>query len=282
MGKMRKKNVPKEKVKNASKVGDRLFLDFSSNKYPSMGGAKFLCLMMDDHSGFLIAEYLKQKSDLAEKGVELINKLENDFDLKVRRICYDYAGENKILEKECTRRKMGVMFEYTSVNTPQQNGRIERKFATLHGRVQSMFVAAGIDGSLRKLLWAEAMNTAVDINNIFVNQQDEKSPYKMMTRGTTPPKYAMTLQRFGEIGIVPNRTSQHKSKITNRGKAVLMVGYNRQSAQGVYRILNFKTKKFTQSRDVKWCNQMYASYKNLWKKTMTMIHQVRSRRMWNH
>ena len=63
LGKTRKKNVTKEKVPNASRNRDRLFLDISSIKYPSMGGARYLCLMMDYHSGFVVGSYLKKKSD---------------------------------------------------------------------------------------------------------------------------------------------------------------------------------------------------------------------------
>ena len=64
---------------------------------------------------------------------------------------------------------MHIKFKYTSSGTPQQNGRIERKFATLYGRVRAMFIGAGIKGRLRKLLWAEAMNTAIDLDNIMTH-----------------------------------------------------------------------------------------------------------------
>ena len=147
LGKIKKKDVAKAKIPNAPRNGDRLFLDISSIKYPSMGGARYLCLMMDDHSGFVLDTYLKQKSDLQEKGIEMIQIFENDFNIKVKKIRCDNAGENQTMEKDCVRRKMGVTFEYTAVGTPQQNGRIERKFATLYGRVRAMFAAAGISGS---------------------------------------------------------------------------------------------------------------------------------------
>ena len=63
-----------------------------------------------------------------------------------------------------------------------KNGRIKRKFATLYyGRVRSMFIATGLEGSLRKKLWAKAMNTAVDLNNIIVNQHDVKTLYKIIS-----------------------------------------------------------------------------------------------------
>ena len=257
LGKMKKKNVPKDKVPNAPRSGDRLFLDISSIKYPSMGGAKYLCLMMDDHSGFVTGSYLKKKSDLQEKGINMIQNFENDFDVKVKRIRCDNAGENQSMEKECVRRKMGITFEYTSVGTPQQNGQIKRKFATLYGRVRAMFVAAGISGSLRKKLWAEAMNTAIDMNNIIINQKDEKTPYEVINGKGTSPRYSKQLRRFGEIGVILNKRGQLKSKMVDRGTIAMMVGYHRQSAEGVYRMLNLETHKITQTRDVRWTQQMY-------------------------
>ena len=257
LGKMRKKNVTKEKVPNASRNGDRLFLDISSIKYPSMGGARYLCLMMDDHSGFVVGSYLKKKSELQEKGIDMIRKFENNFNIKVKKIRCDNAGENQAMESECSRQKMGIVFEYTSVGTPQQNGRIERKFATLYGRVRAMFVAAGITGSLRKRLWAEAMNTAIDMNNIIVNQLDGKTPHEVVTGKDTFPRYAKQLRRFGEVGIILNKRGQLKSKMLDRGTLAIMVGYHRQSAEGVYRMLNLDTHKITQTRDVRWTQQMY-------------------------
>ena len=155
------------------------------------------------------------------------------------------------MERECVRRKIGIVFEYTSIGTPQQNGRIERKFATLYGRVRAMFVAAGIDGSLQKRLWAEAMNTAIDMNNIIANQRDGRTPYKVVTGKNTFPRYATHLCRFGEIGVILNKIGQLKSKMMDRGTVAIMVGYHQQSAEGVYRMLNLDTHKITQTRDVR-------------------------------
>ena len=51
-GKMRQKNIPKIKVKQADSPGDRFFLDISSMKYEILGGARFWVLMMHDCTGF--------------------------------------------------------------------------------------------------------------------------------------------------------------------------------------------------------------------------------------
>ena len=59
IGKMRQKNVSKEQVPRAKEVGERMFIDISSIKYRSAGGAKYWALFMDDNSGFLISRFLK-------------------------------------------------------------------------------------------------------------------------------------------------------------------------------------------------------------------------------
>ena len=107
---------------------------------------------------------------------------------------------------------MNICFEYTAVNTPQQNGRVDRKFATIYGRVGTMLMAAGIEGKLRQLLWAEAGNTAINLMNFHTSHQDQKSPYELFTKMETPPKYALNLKHFGEIGITL-RPQKIKSKI---------------------------------------------------------------------
>ncbi len=44
---------------------------------------------------------------------------------------------------------LGTKFEYTAVGTHQHNGRVERKFATMYGRIRSMMIGAGIKEYLR-------------------------------------------------------------------------------------------------------------------------------------
>ena len=257
VGKMKKKNISKQQLDRAEKPGDRLFMDISSIKYASAGGAKFWALFVDDCTDFVFGVYMKKKSDLSIDGIKLINSIENNYGIKIKKIRCDNAGENKAFEEEIIDRGMKICFEYTAVNTPQQNGRVERKFATIYGRVRSMLTAAGIEGRLRHLLWAEAGNTAIHLMNIQTSHQNQKSPYELFAKKNTPPKYASNLKRFGEIGIIlkPNKI---KSKMLDRGQKAMMVGYGTQHGEGVYRMYKFDTGKITQTRDVRWIKQIYA------------------------
>ena len=195
----------------------------------------------------------------------------------------DNSGENLSLEKQCINKNMKIKFEYTSPGTPQQNGPIERKFATLYGRIQSMFVSAGIEGQLRKRLWAEAANTSAMIDNITVNQGVLKTPYELFSGENGPPRYACQLRTFEEIGIVTNKKSQLKSKFLNRGKKAMMVGYHEQSTMVVYRMHNFDTGNIIQTRNVRWTGQKYQDYesKQEWSSELSNEEEDRNERKKN-
>jgi transposase InsO family protein len=65
----------------------------------------------------------------------------------------DNAGENKTFQTEAEKdRELNLTFEFTAPCTPQQNGKIERKFTTLWGKVRSMLNSAKLPWSLRNKL----------------------------------------------------------------------------------------------------------------------------------
>jgi len=83
-------------------------------------------------------------------------------------ICADNAGENQVLERLLKQEGLGVNFEYSAPNTPQQNGQVERRFATLYGRVRDKLKSVDT-----KKLWAKACNTATDLSNVLVKPRKD-------------------------------------------------------------------------------------------------------------
>jgi transposase InsO family protein len=61
-----------------------------------------------------------------------------------------------------------IKFEYTAPNTPQQNGKIERKFATLYGKIRSILNAAGFPAFLHSRLWSYAAKSVTQLENTIV------------------------------------------------------------------------------------------------------------------
>jgi hypothetical protein len=60
----------------------------------------------------------------------LVKELKN-----VKFLSLDDAVENFALEKLCKQQNVNVKFEFSGPRTPQRNGKVERKFQTLYGRI---------------------------------------------------------------------------------------------------------------------------------------------------
>jgi hypothetical protein len=58
--------------------------------------------------------------------------------INVKNIRCDDSGENKALFEACQAQGYGVKFECFGPRTPQQNGKVERKFQTFFGRIRTM------------------------------------------------------------------------------------------------------------------------------------------------
>ena len=164
--KSRQKNTSKDTVVRSKVAGERLFIDISSVKGVSIGGSKYWLAIVDDFTDMTWSMFLKQKSEQVNRIIDFIRDLKVKLNLSVKYIRCDNAGENKSLEKRCLREGFGVQFEYTAPDTPQYNGRVERKFATLYSRVRVILNRSMVPSGLRQKLWAEAAQLAT-LQEIF-------------------------------------------------------------------------------------------------------------------
>jgi len=145
IGKMRQKNVPKGPKEKSTKPGHRMYIDLKSSKYTSTGGSKYWCLAVDEATHMKFSMFLKQKSDMKEKLVPFLKELQHTYGVKVKHIRCNNAGENRALEDLCIEKDLGIIFEYTAPGTPQQNGVVERAFATMLGKTRAIMNGAGFD-----------------------------------------------------------------------------------------------------------------------------------------
>ena len=76
--------------------------------------------------------FIKSKSEVAGKVVAVIKALRAKDATMGKYIRCDNAGENKTCEEKCKEEGLDVIFKYTAPSTPQQNGKVERSFATLY------------------------------------------------------------------------------------------------------------------------------------------------------
>jgi hypothetical protein len=57
--------------------------------------------------------------------------------------------------------------EFTIPETPEQNGQVERSFATLWGRIRAMLNRLGVPQDFRVKFWAECTSRATKLSNLI-------------------------------------------------------------------------------------------------------------------
>ena len=264
IGKAKQKSVPKFAANRALVFGERVFFDLSWIKGTSLGNSNYWLLAVDECTKFCWSRFIKKKSDLKTEMMRILEDIENiclikKVSMKNVHLRCDNAGENKSLHDDLKTKKPHIKFEFTSPKTPQQNGVVERAFATLKGRVRSMMDFAGMHTSKRQQLWCEAANTATKLANILVKNNTDLCAHEKVYDQL--PGYAHKLRIFGEIGIVSNTGAIHNAT-HDRGIKCIFLGYADDHSGDVYRFYNMRTGRVILSRDVIWINKTYSEHEN--------------------
>ena len=198
LSKARQSNLNKTTDVRSKVKGERLCIDISYTGKTSLGGSIYWLLIMDDCTDYLWSYFLKEKSDTTIYVIRLIKDL-NAKGFKTKYMRCDNAGENKALKTQCEDEGLGINFEFTARNTPQHNGKVERKFQTLYGRIKSQLNQANLPEGLKNYLWAEAANTATLWDNAMVKVTGDLPAYTKFWG--KDPTYINNMHPFGEMGV---------------------------------------------------------------------------------
>jgi hypothetical protein len=117
--------------------------------------------------------------------------------------------------------------------------------------------SSGDKDQLRSGVWAECAMKVKFLSNVTSIKNKEVCPYELLFG--CKPKLPTSLRSFGEIGVVTTKANI-QSKLENRGKPCMFVGYSVHHANDVYRMLNLDTKRIIQSRDIIWLNEAYQDW----------------------
>jgi transposase InsO family protein len=218
------KNLGYNEGEEAVMLGERIIIDISSIKQVSYGGAKFWLLVQDEYSDYLWSFFLSTKSEQTEVLFNWIASYQKQYDMTIKTIGCDNSGENLKLKKELSNSQYNIKFEFTAPYTPQQNGKIERKFATLWGKVRSTMNSAQLPWTLCNKLWDQCAKLITQLQNILISKEHGDSPYKMMH--DKEPEWLNNLHKFGELAIVHDGANANiRAKLQDGGLAAIFVGY---------------------------------------------------------
>ena len=136
----------------------------------------------------------------------LIDNLKNKYNLQVQWLRCDNAGENQAFEWTCKQEMLGIDFEYIAPGTPQQNGHVERKFATLFNWLCTMLSSGKFTAYLQNSLWVEAANTATILENNLITPTRTLSPFQQFF-GKGKQNVLLSMQNLVKCALPPSMTT---------------------------------------------------------------------------
>lgn len=205
----------------------------------SPGGKRYVLTFIDDFSRYTTIYLLKEKSEVRDKLKEFVAMMKTKFGHKPKVFRSDRGGEyvgNKLQE---WLKLEGIQAQFTAPYTPQQNGVAERKNRSLIEMARCMLEDAGLE----KIFWAEAVNTAVYLQNRLPSRSISKTPFELWNGKAPNVKHCI---RFGAKCIV-HVPVQKRRKLDNTGVQMIFVGYD----GAAYRCYDPVKRKVTISRDVR-------------------------------
>lgn len=127
-------------------------MDSTSVKVASLGGSKVWHLMVDDATGYAWTQLVKTNNKIPRKAINLIRDLKVRLEITVKYVRCNNAGKYCSLKKMCEDKGLEITFEFMAPNSPQYNGKVERKLAMLYARTQANLNGAKLSGWLRNYL----------------------------------------------------------------------------------------------------------------------------------
>jgi len=132
IGKQTRMSHPRLEHQATSKVVELLHMDLMGPmQVESIGGKRYVPVVVDDFSRFTWVNFIREKSDTFDVFRELCTQLQREKGFGIIRIRSDHGTEfeNEKFDEYCSYE--GIKHEFSSPITPQQNGVIERKNRTL-------------------------------------------------------------------------------------------------------------------------------------------------------
>ncbi|KAG8480148.1 hypothetical protein CXB51_024926 [Gossypium anomalum] len=217
----------------------------------SLSGNRYFILFINDSTRYCWIYFLKHKSEVAQVFMKFKAAVETETGCKIKTIRSDNGTEYTSAQFQAICNDAGIKHQLTNVYTSQQNGVCERKNRSLLDMARCLL----FEKKLPKNLWAEAVNTAVYLQNRLPTKAlEQKTPFEGWF-GFKPS--VQHLRVFGCL-CYAHIPAVKRDKLSKRAKPGILVGYS--SVKKGYRILDPSTNKVQVSRDVVFDEKAYLNW----------------------
>jgi transposase InsO family protein len=224
---------PHKNIMMTERSLELLYMDlFDPIAYISIDGSKYYLVIMDDYSRFTWVFFLQEKSQTQETLKRFLRRAQNEFRLRIKKIRSDNGTEFKNSQIEGFLEEEGIKHEFSSPNTPQQNGVVDRNNRTLLDMARTMLD----EYKTPDRFWAEAINTSCySINRLYLHRILKKTSHELLTGKKPNVSY---FRVFGSKCFILIKRGRN-SKFAPEAVEDFLLGYDLDTR--AYRVFNKST-----------------------------------------
>ncbi|GKB66327.1 retrovirus-related pol polyprotein from transposon TNT 1-94 [Tanacetum coccineum] len=173
-GKSKKASHPLKLVPSDHSKLEILHMDLCGPLWvASINGKKYILVIVDDYSCYTWVYFLHSKDETPEIIKKFISQAQLNYKAKVCKIRTDNGTEFKNSTLKAHYEKLGIMQQFSTARTPQQNEVVEIRNRTLVEAARTMLIFS----RLPEFLWAKAVATACFTQNrSIIHTRHNKTP----------------------------------------------------------------------------------------------------------
>ncbi|GKB49368.1 retrovirus-related pol polyprotein from transposon TNT 1-94 [Tanacetum coccineum] len=166
-GKSKKASHPLKLIPSDHSKLELLHMDLCGPmRVASINGKKYILVIVDDYSRYTWVYFLHSKDETPEIIKKFIAQAQLNYKAKVCKIRTDNGTEFKNANLKAHYEKLGIMQQFSTARTPQQNGVVKRRNRTLVEAARTMLIFS----RLLEFLWAQAVATTCFTQNRSIIQ----------------------------------------------------------------------------------------------------------------
>jgi hypothetical protein len=232
---------PSTHIAATKKDERRIFIDISTVKKAKKGedlARPNWYLMVDERTQLKFSKFYPKQNDMIEPACAQLQKWKQ-AGLGVTHIRLNNAGENTKLQEraESAAWKLGMQFEYTARDMPQQNHLAELGFTILGNKGRACMVTANVPMTIQYKLCPKAFKYATGTDGLQVMTINGLTLTRYKYFCGKNPKFAQHLRTWGEAGTVKKRRKKTTPKIADQGVQCMFIGYAKDHEGDCYQII---------------------------------------------
>ncbi|KAJ9557446.1 hypothetical protein OSB04_012060 [Centaurea solstitialis] len=196
-GKMRRSSHSPKMDTNSESPLDMIHMDLCGlMRVESLARMKYMLVLVDEFSRFTWLEFLRAKSNAADRIIVFIKRIQILLSRKVKKLRSDNGTEFRNAKLQSFLEDVGISHNFSAIRTPQQNGVVERKNQTLVEAARSMMAHSGVP----QAFWAEVVSTACFTQNrTLIIKWTGKTAYEMIEQHMEDYDETITINLSGSF-----------------------------------------------------------------------------------